>query len=163
MTISTEVCNSFKQELLAMTPHTAGDAYKLILIKASASRSYDKTQTNVGESGTPTGAGTPSSSLLGDDAIDSGNSTMGTYTVTGVTLLNFAVNLASNVAYATFDDPGAFTGTTISADGAMIYNSTRAGRAVAVFGFGGTITSTNGNFDVNLPANGYTTALIRIA
>lgn len=29
MTTSAAICNSFKQEMLAMTPHTAADTYKI--------------------------------------------------------------------------------------------------------------------------------------
>ena len=47
--------------------------------------------------------------------------------------------------------------------GAIIYNSTRSNKAVAVIDFGGTKTSTNGTFTIILPAADASNALIRLA
>lgn len=155
MAITTSMCSSFKQELLAMTPHTAADVYKLVLIKGGHAGTYGAATTNVGTPGT----GTPSASNLGTDAV----ATSGSYSsVDGATLAGFAVSLDGITAILTFTDPAAFTAATISADGAVIYNSSRSNRAVAVFSFGGTVSSTSGNFDVNLPAVAAATGLIRI-
>lgn len=155
MAITTALCASFKQELLAMSPHAAADVYKLVLIKGGHAGNYGAATTNVGTPGT----GTPSTSNLGTDAV----ATSGGYSsVDGITLAGFAVTLDSGTAVLTFTDPSALTGTTISADGAIIYNSTRGNRAVAVFSFGGTITSTAGPFDINLPAATAAAGLIRI-
>lgn len=156
MAITTAMCNSFKQELLAMTPHTAADTYKLVLIKSGHAGTYGASTTNVG---TP-GSGSPSTSNLGTDAV----ATSGTYSsVDGVTLAGFAASLDTSTGILTFTDPSAFTSATISADGCVIYNSSRSNRAVAVFSFGATISSTAGSFDVNLPAAAAATGLIRIA
>lgn len=78
-------------------------------------------------------------------------------------LAGFAASLDGSTGILTFTDPAAWTGTTISADGAIIYNSTRSNRAVAVYSFGSTVTSTAGDFNLNLPAAAAATALIRIA
>ena len=153
MTISSAICNSFKTELLAMTPHTAGDTYKLVLIKSSASRSYGADQTAVGTPGTST----PSTSNLGTDAVP----TSGTYPLAGVELTNFSATLDGSTAILTWDDPGPFTSATISADGAILYNSTRSNKAVAVFSFGATVSSLSGSFDLVLPEATASTALIR--
>ena len=157
MAITTAMCNSFKAELLAMTPHTAGDTYKLVLIKDGHVGTYGASTTNVG---TP-GSGTPSSSNLGTDAV----AASGDYnSVDGITLSGFAASLDGSTGILTFTDPGALTGTTISADGCIIYNSTRSNRVVAVYAFAGDpIVSTSGNFDINLPAAAAATAVIRIA
>lgn len=156
MSITTAFCNSFKAELLAMSPHTAADAYKLVLIKAGHAGTYGANTTGVGTPGT----GTPSASNLGTDAV----AVSGDYaSVNGIALAGFAASLDASTGILTFTDPGALTGTTISADGCIIYNSSRSNRALAVFSFGGTITSTSGNFDINLPVAAAATAVIRIA
>jgi hypothetical protein len=36
MAITAAICNSFKQELLAMTPHAAADVYKIALFTSTA-------------------------------------------------------------------------------------------------------------------------------
>lgn len=155
MTITNALCASFKQELLAMTPHTAADVYKLVLIKAGHAGTYGAATTNVG---TP-GSGSPSTSNLGTDAV----AASGDYaSVNGISLAGFTVSLDTGTAILTFTDPAALTGATISADGCIIYNSSRSNRAVAVYSFGGTITGTGGSFDINLPAAAAATALIRI-
>lgn len=156
MAITTAVCNSFKTELLAMTPNTAADVYKLVLIKAGHAGTYGAGTTAVG---TP-GSGAPSTSNLGTDAV----AISGDYSsVNGITLAGFAASLDGSTAILTFTDPAALTGTTISADGAIVYNSSRANRACGVFAFASTVTSTAGNFDINLPAAAAATALIRLA
>ena len=58
-----------------------------------------------------------------------------------------------------------------SADGAIIYETeargesgaTETGKAIAVVDFGGTQTSTNGTFTINIPSAGASTAIIRIS
>lgn len=163
MAITTAVCNSFKQEILAMTPHAAGNTYKLVLIKSSASRSYGADQTSVGA--TVDGTGTPSAALLGTDAISASNSTMGTYGVTGFTLNSPSATLQSTTGCLDFGaSPSAATGTTISTDGAILYNSSQSGKCLAVYAFAGSpIVSTAGNFTITLPAVGAGTSMIRIA
>ena len=157
MAITTAFVNSFKTELLAMTPHTAADTYMLVLIKTGHAGTYNKATTNVGTPGT----GTPSSSNLGTDAV----AASGGYTsVNGMALAGFSASLDTDTAMLTFTDPAAWAGVTASADGCIIYNSSRAGRVCAVYAFAGApITSTAGPFDVNLPAAAAATALIRIA
>lgn len=155
MAITTAMCNSFKQELLAMS-HASSDTYKIVLIKAGHTGTYGASTTNVG---TP-GSGSPSTSNLGTDAV----AASGDYnSVNGMTLAGFAASLDTSTGILTFTDPAAWTGTTISADGAIIYNSTQSNKAVAVFSFGGTVASTAGDFNVNLPAATAAAGLIRIA
>lgn len=55
-----------------------------------------------------------------------------------------------------------WSNSTISAAGALIYNATD-NTAVAVLDFGGTKTSSNGDFTIIFPAATNTTAIIRIA
>lgn len=155
MAVTTAMCASFRQELLAMTPHTAADIYRLVLIRGGHAGTYGASTTNVGTPGT----GAPGSANIGTDAV----AVSGDYnSVNGITLAGFTVTLDSGTAVLTFNDPAALTGTTISADGAILYNSSRSNRAVAVFSFGGTITSTAGPFDINLPAATAAAGLIRV-
>jgi hypothetical protein len=52
---------------------------------------------------------------------------------------------------------------TITANGALIYNSTQSNKAVAVLAFGGDKTSTAGDFTIQFPVADSTSAIIRIA
>ena len=141
MAITAAVCNSFKNELLAMTPHTAADTYKIALYTSSATLS----------------AATTAYSATNEVAAS------GTYAAGGAALAGFTVADYSGTAVLDFTTDPSWTGATLSAAGALIYNSTRANKAVAVLDFGGTITSTNGTFTVALPAPGASTGLIRLA
>lgn len=138
MAITAAICNSFKQELLAMTPHTAGDTYKIALYTSSATLSKSTTAYSATNEVTGTG-----------------------YSATGATLSGFAVSLDGDTAILDFTDP-TWAASSITARGALIYNSTRSNKAVAVLDFGGDVTSTSGTFTVQLPAAAASTGLIRI-
>lgn len=51
---------------------------------------------------------------------------------------------------------------TIRARGALIYNKSKGGRAIAVFDFGKEVVSTNGPFDIPMPQPGPLTAPIQL-
>lgn len=136
MAITTAICNSYKQEVLEGI-HASNDTYKIALYTSSATL----------------GAGTT--------AYASTNEVSGAgYTAGGINLQNFDSGLAGSVAYVTFDD-AVWSNATINARGALIYNSSKSNRAVAVFDFGGDIISTSGTFTVDFPDAG-ADALIRI-
>lgn len=84
--------------------------------------------------------------------------TAGGQTMTGVTISYDATN---SVAYVNFANvvwnPAAFT-----ARCALIYNSTASNASIAVIDFGSDKTCTT-SFTVTMPANTYSTALIRSA
>jgi len=84
--------------------------------------------------------------------------TAGGQTMTGVTISYDATN---SVAYVNFANvvwnPAAFT-----ARCALIYDSTASNASIAVIDFGSDKTCTN-TFTVTMPANTYSTALIRSA
>ena len=162
MAVTTAVCNQFKADLLGMAVHAAGNTYKLILVKLSHAGTYGAGTISVGA--TVDGTGTPTTTLLGTDAISASNSTMGTYGVTGFTLTGFSATLQTATGCLDFTAAAAATTTTISAVGAILYNSTQAtGKSLACYDFGGTIASTAGNFTVSVPAVGASTSMIRIA
>lgn len=136
MAITTAVCKSYKQEILEGV-HAAGDTYKIALYTSSASLDADTT------------------------AYASTNEVSGSgYTAGGATLSNFQSGLSGSTSYITFDDPE-WDPATITARGCLIYNSSKTNKAVAVFDFGGNVSSTNGKFKVDMPAAG-ASALIRI-
>lgn len=132
-----ETCNSFMLECLQGI-HQPGDAYMGALYAPSASLSRATTAyTATGE--------VPNS---------------GTYAAGGQALVGYTAVLAGNVAYLDWTTNPEWTGATISAQAMLIYNATRANRAVAIITFtGGTITSTNGTFTVELPTPGATAAV----
>ena len=152
MANTTAVCSSYKSDILQGT-HASGDVYKMALIKVGASGTYGAATTNVG---TP-GSGTPSAANLGTDEVTGTG-----YTSGGATLSGFSVTETGSVARLDFSSPSWSTAT-ISATGAIIYNSSKSNKAVAVFDFGGTITSTAGTFTATMPTVGDSTSLIRIS
>ena len=88
-----------------------------------------------------------------------GGETSGTgYTAGGEVMTGISVNAAGFVAFANVTwNPAAFT-----ARGALIYNSSKANKSVAVLDFGSDKTATN-TFLVQMPANTVTSALIRFS
>ena len=88
-----------------------------------------------------------------------GSETSGTgYTAGGEVMTGISVNAAGFVAFANVSwNPAAFT-----ARGALIYNSSKANKSVAVLDFGSDKTATN-TFLVQMPANTATSALIRFS
>ncbi len=154
-TITSALCNSYKRELLEGI-HNAADVYKFVLIKNSGTGTYNASTTNAGTPGT----GSPTTANVGTDEV----ATTGTYTAGGTTLAGFSATLQGSTAVLDFTAPAAFTGTTISADGLLIYNSSQSNKAVATYAFSGApIISTNGTFTVTMPAVGSGTSMIRIA
>ena len=68
----------------------------------------------------------------------------------------------STTAWLDFAD-STFASSTITANGALIYNATNSNKAVAVLAFGGDKTSTNGDFTIVFPTADSSNAIIRIA
>lgn len=143
MAITQAMCTSFKVDLLrGVHDFTAstGDAFKLALYTSSASLDASTT--------------TYSSS---NEVPDSG-----TYAAGGGTLTNITPSSSGTTALTDFDDLS-FTSATITARGALIYNSTNSNKAVAVLDFGGDKTSTSGTFTIQFPAATSSDAIIRIS
>ena len=84
------------------------------------------------------------------------------YVAGGNTLTGNAISYSGTTAWITFNNSN-WTVSTITARGALIYDSTRANAAIAVLDFGSDKTSTASTFTVQMPIAGATTALIRIA
>ncbi len=152
MANTTAICNTYKQEVLQGL-HLAASTYKIALIKVGAAGTYNASTTNAG---TP-GSGTPTTANLGTDEVTGTG-----YTSGGNSLAGFSATLQTSTGCLDFTTP-TWTTSTISATGAFIYNSSVSNRAVAIFDFGGTITSTAGTFTATMPTVGASTSLIRIA
>lgn len=140
MAITADLCNSFKREILAMSPHTAADVYKIALYTSAVTLS--KATVAYTATGEASGAG---------------------YTAGGQTLAGFSVTLDGDTAILDWTTDPIWANASITARGALVYNATRANAAVAVFDFGAEVTSTNGSFTVTLPAPTAAAGLIRIA
>ena len=140
MAITQGMANSFKVQLLNAEQNFSADTFKLALYTSSAT---------LGE--------TTTAYTATNECPSTGNYTAGGNTLTvSVTPTN-----TGNVAYVSFANTS-WTNATITANGALIYNSTNANAAVAVLAFGGDKTSTNGTFAVNFPTADASTAIIRL-
>lgn len=128
MAITQAITKSYKKEVLEGV-HLAADVYKMALYVSAATLNADTT------------------AYAATNEVATG----GGYTAGGVTLSGFAVTINGSQAELVFADPS-WASATITARGALIYNSTRGNKAVAVLDFGTDIVSTNGTFLVDLPA-----------
>jgi hypothetical protein len=145
MAITTAMCNSFKQELLGGVHDLDTDVLKIALIEDTPSGTYDASTTNYSNV-----------TVNSDEAV-------GTNYVTGGNTLGSAViALDGSTATVDFADT-TWASATVSADGCIIYNTSQGNAAVAVIDFGGTKTSTNGDFTIQLPAADASNAIVRIA
>ena len=143
-TITTAMCNSFKQELLGGVHDLDTHSLKIALIKPSPTGSFSKATTN-----------------YSDLTANSDEATGTNYSAGGQVLDSPVISLSGDTAIVDFADE-VFTTLTISADGAIIYNASQANKAIATFDFGTTVTSTAGNFTVVFPTADASNAVIRI-
>lgn len=156
MAITQAMCTSFKAELMLCVHdfrNTGGDTFKLAMYTSSATIDANTT------------------------AYSSTNEVIGTnYTAGGGTLVNGGVTASNTSAsagtgYTTFSNL-TFTNATVTARGALIYNTTPSANgtanttltnaAVAVLDFGSDKTSTAGDFTIIFPTASNTTAILRI-
>ena len=142
MAITQAICNSFKKELLdgVHDLDTGGDAFNLALYTSQATINAATT-----------------SFTTGNEVGDSGQ-----YTSGGSQLQSQQTSVASGVAIVDFADLS-FTGVTLTARGALIYNSTDGKKAVCALDFGGDKTATSGTFTVQFPAFTTSAAILRIS
>ena len=145
MAITTAMCNSFKEELLGGVHDLDTDTLKVALIKASPAGTYGAATTNY------------------SDVTGNSDEAVGTnYTASGQELDSATISLSGDTAFVDFADE-VFVNLTISADGAIIYNASKGNRAIAVFEFGDTVSSTSGDFTIVFPAADASSAVIRIS
>lgn len=86
----------------------------------------------------------------------------GNYTAGGNTLTTVAPTSSGTTAFLDFNDT-TWSTSTITANGALIYNSTQSNRAAAVLAFGSDKSSSGGNFTIQFPVADASNAIIRIA
>ena len=91
------------------------------------------------------------------------NETTGTaYNAGGNSLTNVTPTSSGTTAFTDFADT-TFSTSTITARGALIYNSTQSDKAVAVLDFGSDKSSSSGDFTIQFPTADSSNAIIRIA
>lgn len=141
MAITQTVCNSFKLELFqAIQDLDAADQLYIALYESSASLGPGTTAyTTSGEaSGTGyTAGGEPLTFASSTPKLDAGKA-----------ILDF-----NNVTW---------TNATFTVRGALIYNSTKSNRAVAVLNFGTDVGVSNGDFTIEFPTADASNAIIRL-
>ena len=143
MPITQAMCTSFKQELMQALhdfDNPGGNTFKIALYTSSATL------------GASTTAYTTSNEVAAT----------GNYVAGGNTLTSVTPTSSGTTAFTDFADT-TWSSATITANGALIYNSTNSNRAVAVLAFGGDKTSTNGDFTIVFPVADASNAIIRIA
>ena len=145
MAITQAIANSFKKLLLEGDQNfkaSGGDKFKIALYTSSATLNSATT-----------------SFTTGNQVSNSGQ-----YTSGGGLLVNLATSITAGVARVDFADRS-FTGVTITARGALIYNTSSAvtNASVCVLDFGADKTATSGVFTIQFPAQTSTAAILRIS
>ncbi len=141
------MCTSFKQELLEGAhnfKNSGGDTFKLAMYTNSAS--FNAATTAYTTSNEVSGSG---------------------YSAGGGTLTRVDPSVSGTTALTDFSDL-TFTNATVTARGALIYNTTTGSGSgttdtVVVLDFGSDKTSTAGDFTIQFPAADASNAIIRIA
>jgi len=142
------MCTTFKKELLEgghNFVNSGGDTFKLALYTNSAT--FNAATANY---------------TTGNEVSNSGS-----YSAGGGNLTRVNPTVGGTTAFTDFVDL-TFTSATITARGALIYNSTEGTgsnttNTVVVLDFGADKASTNGDFKIVMPAADASNALIRIA
>lgn len=142
MAITQALCTSFKQELLTAThdfTNSTGSTFKIALFTSSATLSASTTAYSTSNEASGTG-----------------------YSAGGNTLTNVTPSTSGTTALTDFADT-TWSTSTITARGALIYNSSASNAAVAVLDFGSDKSSSAGDFTIQFPAADASNAIIRIA
>ena len=151
MAIAQAMCTSFKKELLEGVhnfKNSGGDTFKLALFAEGSGGKSSSTAT--------LGATTTALVTTGEVA------SSGTYATGGGSLTRVDPSTSGTTALTDFADLS-FTTATITAMGALIYNSSDSNKAVAVLDFTSNKTSTAGTFTIQFPTADASNAIIRIA
>lgn len=142
MAITQTLTTSFKQELMEAIHdfQNGGDTFKIALYTSDAT--LDATTTAYSATNEVSGTG---------------------YVAGGASLTNVSPTTSGTVAYVDFNDVTWSTSTITNARGALIYNSSKANRAVAVLDFGGNKSTSASDFVIQFPAPNANNAIIRIS
>ena len=150
MAITQAMCTSFKVEILdgihafgttVVRAATTADTFKIALYTSSATLSASTT-----------------AYTTSNECPSTGNYSAGGNTLT----VSQVPTSTGTTAWLDFSDT-TWSNATITANGALIYNSTQSDKAVAVLAFGGDKTSTAGDFTIIFPTADSSNAIIRIA
>ena len=145
MAISSAICNSFKQEILVAThdfTSSTGDTFKLALYTSSATL----------------GASTTAYA----DTNEITNTAGSAYSAGGQDLTSTTPVLDSSTAVCDFNDIS-WTSASFTANGCLIYNSSKSNKAVCAIAFGADKTVTTGTFTIQFPTADASNAIVRIA
>lgn len=143
MAISTAFCTSFKQQLMQGQHNfttSTGNTFKIALYTSSATL----------------GASTTAYSVTNEVA------TGGGYSAGGNTLTNITPTTSGTTAFTDFADT-TWSASTITANGALIYNSNASNASTVVLAFGSDKSSSSGDFTIVFPTADASSAIIRIA
>ena len=144
MAISQALCTSFKVELMTGTHNftaSTGNTFKLALFTSAAT--LGATTTVYSSTNEVSSSGT-------------------NYTAGGNALTNVTPTSSGTTAFTDFADL-TFSNVTLTANGALIYNTSASNKAVCVLAFGADKTATAGNFTIVFPTADASNAIIRIA
>jgi hypothetical protein len=128
---------SFKAELYEGIHDLIDDTIKIALFNANADLTASTTAYSTNQEVTGTG-----------------------YTAGGNTLTGATVRSSGTTAYVSFDNT-TWSSASFTCRGALIYNSSKADRSVAVLNFGSDKIVTNGTLTVEFPNNDVTSAILR--
>lgn len=140
--ISTAFCTSFKQGLMQGLhdfDNPGGNTFKIALYTSSATLGASTTAYSATNEATGTG-----------------------YTAGGNTLTAVTPTTSGTTAYTDFADT-TWSASTITANGALIYNANSSNASCVVLAFGSDKSSSNGDFTIVFPTANATDAIIRIA
>lgn len=149
MAITQALANAFKKQLLEGDHNfksSGGDKFKIALYTSSATLNSATTAYTTSQEVSNSGQYT-----AGGGALVNGGTSIGSGSGKGVAIVDFADR--------------SFTGVTLTARGALIYNTSSAttNAAVAVLDFGSDKTATSGTFTIQFPAFTTAAAILRIS
>jgi hypothetical protein len=128
---------SFKAELYEGIHDLIDDTIKIALFNANADLLASTTAYSTNQEVTGTG-----------------------YTAGGNTLTGATVRSSGTTAYVSFDNT-TWSSASFTCRGALIYNSSKANRSVAILNFGSDKIVANGTLTIEFPTNDVTSAIIR--
>lgn len=136
------MCTSFKSQLMSALhdfDNPGGNTFKIALYTSSATLGASTTAYSTSNEITGTG-----------------------YSAGGNTLTSVSPTTSGTTAYVDFADT-TWSSSTITANGALIYNANSSNAAVVTLAFGSDKSSSNGDFVIVFPTANATDAIIRIA
>lgn len=146
MANTSAMCTSFKSEVaqgLHNFTTTTGNVFKVALYTSSASL----------------GASTTAYSATNE--VSGAGYSAGGFAWTAAQ--NITPQTSGTTAYWSWSTNPSWAASSITANAALIYNSTNSNRAVASIAFGGDFQTSGGTFTIQLPTNDSSNAILRFA